>query len=112
MTGRINYSPEADQQLDELDDWITKAASAKVARRFVTAILSRIDDLLIFPYTGSARGDIRPGMRTITYKKNTLIAYEVEGSAKDLVVTVIGVFHGGQDWETALRVDSAETEEN
>ncbi len=49
MTGWINYTPEADKQLNELDDWITKAASAEVARRFVSAILDHIDGILVFP---------------------------------------------------------------
>jgi hypothetical protein len=28
MTGRVNLTPGAERQLNELDDWITKAASA------------------------------------------------------------------------------------
>ena len=32
MTGRIHYTPEAEQHLQTLDDWITEAASADVAR--------------------------------------------------------------------------------
>lgn len=42
-------------------------------------------------------------MRTTTYKKRTLIAYAVDGTGDDLVVSIVGVFHGGQDWESALR---------
>ena len=49
MTGRINYTPEAEQQLNELDDWITRAASAEIAQRFVSAILDHIDGILVFP---------------------------------------------------------------
>ena len=92
MTGRINYTPEAQQQLDHLDDWITEA-SADVARRFISAILDHIDGILIFPLAGRARDDVRPGMRTVTFKRRTLIA-------------VLGVFHGGQDWEAALGEDN------
>jgi toxin ParE1/3/4 len=33
MTGRINYTPEAQQQLNALDDWITEKASREVAQR-------------------------------------------------------------------------------
>ena len=44
-------------------------------------------------------------MRTVTYKKRTLIAYEVHDSSSALVVNVLGVFHGGQDWEAALGED-------
>lgn len=102
MTGRINYTPEAQQQLNELDDWITKAASAEIARRFVAAILDHIHGILVFPLAGQARDDVRPGMRTTNFKKRTLVAYEVDESAGELVVNVLGVFHGGQDWEAAL----------
>lgn len=103
MTGRINYTPEAQQQLDALDDWITKEASRDVAQRFVSAVLDCIDGILVFPRAGRARDDVRQGMRTTTFKKRTLIAYEVDESSGELVVNVLGVFHGGQDWEAALR---------
>lgn len=105
MTGRINYSPEAQQQLNELDDPITKAASAEIARRFVSTILDHIDVILVFPLAGPARDDVRPGMRTTTFKKKTLVAYVVDESSGELVVNVLGVFHGGQDWEAALADD-------
>jgi toxin ParE1/3/4 len=102
MTGRINYTPEAQQQLNELDDWITKVASAEVARGFVSAIIDHIDGILVFPLAGRARDDVRPGMRTSTYKKRTLVAYAVDQSSDELVVNILGVFHGGKDWEAVL----------
>jgi toxin ParE1/3/4 len=102
MTGRINYTPEAQQQLNELDEWITEAASTEIARRFVSAILDHIDGILVFPLAGRARDDVRPGMRTSTFKKRTLVAYEVDESSGELVVYILGVFHGGHDWEASL----------
>ncbi len=103
MTGRINYTPKAQQQLDALDDWIAEKASRDVAQRFVSAILDYVDDILVFPHAGRARDDIRPGMRTVTFKKRTLVAYEVDESSGEMVVNILGVFHGGQDWEAVLR---------
>ena len=103
MTGRINYTPEAQQQLNALDDWITEKASKDVAHRFLSAILDHIDGIGAFPLAGQAGDDVRPGMRTTTFKKRTLIAYEVDESSGEVVVNVLGVFHGGQDWEAALR---------
>ena len=108
MTGRIHYTPEAEQQLNDLDDWITEKASADTARRFVRAIMERTDQILLFPLAGRDRDDVRPGMGTTTFKKRTLVAYEVDESSGELVVNILGVFHGGQDWETALRVDPAD----
>ena len=83
MTGRINHTPEAQQQLNALDDWITEKTSPDVAQRFVSAILD-------FPRAGRARDDVRPGMRTTTFKKRTLIAYELDESSGELVVNVLG----------------------
>lgn len=105
MTGRINFTPEAERQLNELDDWITKAASADIARRFVAAVLDHIDGILVFPLAGRARDDVRPGTRTTTFRKRTFVAYEVDESSGELVVNILGVFHGGQDWESALGED-------
>jgi len=105
MTGRIHYTPEAEQQLTDLGEWITQKASADTAARFVRAIFDHIDTILMFPLAGRGRDDVRPGIRTTTFKKRTLIAYEVNATPDELVVNVLGVFHGGQDWQAALRVD-------
>lgn len=102
MTGRINFTPEAERQLNELDDWITKAASADVAQRFVSAVLDHVDGILVFPFAGRARDDVRAGMRVTTYKKRTIVAYEVDESSGELVVNILGVFHGGQNWVAAF----------
>lgn len=42
------------------------------------------------------------GIRTTTYKGRTLIAYEVDESSAETIVTILGVFHGGQDWAAVL----------
>ena len=107
MTGRIHYTPDAERQLNELDEWITENASADTAERFVRAILDHIDRIMVFPLAGRGRDDLRPGMRTTTFKKRTLIAYEVDESGDELVVNVLGVFHAGQNWEAALGVEPA-----
>lgn len=88
----------------------TEKASAVTARRFVSAILDHIDGILVFPLAGRARDDVRPGMRTSTFKKRTLIAYEVDESSGELVVGILGTFHGGQDWEAALSEDQGDPE--
>lgn len=110
MTGRINYTPEAEQQLQDLDDWITEAASAGIARRFVSAIMDHIDGILLFPLAGRARDDVRPGMRTTTFKKKTLVAYALDESSDEIMINILGVFHGGQDWKAALSEDQGDPE--
>lgn len=105
MTGLITFTPEAERQLNEIDDWITASASAAVASRFVAAILDHIDGIATFPLAGRARDDVRSGMRTTTFRKRTVIAYVVDGEPDERAVSILGVFHGGQDWEGALHED-------
>jgi plasmid stabilization system protein ParE len=50
MTGGVSFTPEAEQQLNEIDDWITTAASVDVARRFVSALLDHIAGIPTFPF--------------------------------------------------------------
>lgn len=54
MTGRIYFTPEADKQLEQLDDWITGAASAQTARVVISALIDHIDDIATFPRAGRA----------------------------------------------------------
>jgi plasmid stabilization system protein ParE len=48
------------------------------------------------------RDDLRPGLRITNYKKRAVIAFYVDAEQ----VSVIGVFYGGQDYETILQDDS------
>jgi toxin ParE1/3/4 len=102
VTGRINYTPRARQQLHDLDEWIVAAASKDVAQSYLARVIDHIEDILVFPLAGRPRDDLRPGIRTTTYKDRTLIAYDVDDSTGESVITILGVFHGGQNWEAAL----------
>ena len=41
-----------------------------------------------------------PGLRTVAYKKKVIIAFNVDEHAK--AIEILGVFYGGQDYESAL----------
>jgi toxin ParE1/3/4 len=47
---------------------------------------------------------VRLGLRITNYKKRAVIAFDVDTE----VVSIIGVFSGGQDYETVLRDDDTE----
>ncbi len=47
------------------------------------------------------RDDVRPGLRITNYKKRAVIAFDVDAEQ----VSIIGVFYGGQDYETILQDD-------
>ena len=70
-----------------------------LAARFTAAILDRLAALETFPDLGVAREDIRPGLRTLGFRRRVTIAFAVRRT--DLLV--VGIFYGGQDFEAALK---------
>lgn len=105
MTGLIVYTPHARQQLRNLDERIADSASPDIARSYISRIIAHIEAIPAFPHAGRPRDDLRKGVRTTTYKGRTLIAYDVDESSDEVVVNILGVFHGGQNWEAALSAD-------
>jgi plasmid stabilization system protein ParE len=101
MKYRVIFSPEAEEQFAELFHYIAAAASPGIAERYVNAIITYCETLDTFPLSGAKRDDIRPGLRVTNYKGRTVIAFDVDAQQ----VSIIGVFYGGQDYETALQDD-------
>ena len=101
MKYRVIFSPEAEEQLAELFHYIAAAASPGIAERYVNAIITYCETLDAFPLRGAQRDDIRPGLRVSNYKGRTVIAFDVDTQQ----VSIIGVFYGGQDYESALQDD-------
>lgn len=101
MSYSVVFSPEATEQLVALHGYIAAAASSDIATRYTEAILSYCESLRTFPHRGTVRDDVRPGLRVTNYKKRTVIAFDVDGQK----ISIIGIFYGGQDYETILRDD-------
>lgn len=99
MAYRVVFTPEARDQLDDLHDYIAKAADEDIATGFAEGIIDHIATLSEFPERGTPREDLRAGLRTMTWRRRVTIAFVVEES--DAVV--IGIFYGGRDFETLLR---------
>ena len=103
MSYRVIFSPEAEEQLAEIFHYIAEAASPDIAARYTEAIITYCESLRTFPRRGIRRDDVRPGLRITNYKGRTVIAFDVDAG----VVSIIGVFYGGQDYETILNDDRA-----
>jgi len=103
MNYRIIFSPEAAKQLVALYNYIADAASPDIAARYTDAIVSYCEKLDTSPIRGLSRDDVRPGLRITNYKKRTVIAFAVDSEARQ--VSIIGLFYGGQDYETILYDD-------
>lgn len=99
MTYRVVFTPEAEDHLDEIYRYIAEASTPDIAAGYVDAIITYCEGLAEFPHRGLAHDNIRPGLRTTTYKKRTIVAYTL----LDEMVAIIGIFHGGRDYEAILR---------
>ena len=102
----VVFTPEALEQLEELYAYIAQAASPVVAQRYTDAIVTYCESLQTFPLRGTRRDDVRPGLRITNYKGRTVIAFDVSAER----VNVIGVFYGGQDYETTLNPPDSDSD--
>ncbi|CAN7774307.1 type II toxin-antitoxin system RelE/ParE family toxin [Variovorax sp. LjRoot84] len=99
---RVVFSPEAEEQLADLYHYIARAASPDIAARYAEAIVAYCESLQTFPHRGTKRDDVRPGLRITHYRKRTVIAFDVAAEQ----VSIIGIFYGGQDYESILHDES------
>ena len=104
MVYTVVFTPEAQEQLAALYRYIATAGSPAVAARYTEAILAYCEALRNFPNRGTCRDDIRPGLRVTNYRKRAVIAFDVDAE----LVSIIGVFYGGQDYETTLQLETDE----
>lgn len=98
MTLGVVFTPEAEQQLVDLYRYIAAAGSQEAAARYTDLIVTFCEELAAFPNRGKARDDIRPGLRTIGYRRRVVVAFAVTGKA----LVIVGVFYGGRDYEAVL----------
>jgi len=97
----VVFTPEAREQLSALYRWIAVEAGPEIARRYTEAVISQCESLRSFPERGTPRDDIRPGLRITSYRRRTVIAFAIEADR----VAIIGVFHGGQNYQVTLEPD-------
>ncbi len=97
MMHRVVYAPEAEAQLVALYFHIAAASTPEIAARYTDAIVEQCESLKTFPMRGARRDDIRPGLRVFGFRRRVSITFEVTGE----VVTVLGIFYGGQNFEAA-----------
>lgn len=101
MIYRVVFSPEALEHLVSLYGYIADAASANIAARYTEAIVGYCESLCTFPQRGTKRDDVRPGLRITNYKKSAVIAFDVDAEQ----VSILGIFYGGQDYESLFQDD-------
>jgi len=89
---RIVWRPRALRELLALYDWIAEQADADTALSYTSRIEAHVAKLTEFPLRGTPRDDLMPGVRTISYRRRTTLAYRVVDDMVEILVLV----HAGQ----------------
>lgn len=98
MRNKLEYSPKAQKDLDDIWDYIEhKLYNPDAARRVVNGILDRIDQLGDFPKTGAElefSDGIRSGYRFVIFEKY-IIFYRIGAES---VIYIDRILYGARDY--------------
>lgn len=101
-TREVVLSPEASADLLALYEWIAEAASPEIALDYVERLEAHVRGFDVASERGTARDDIRQGLRITGYKRRVTIAFTVT----DDQAIILRFFYGGQDWGSHLGGDT------
>lgn len=74
MTHRVVFSRAAEQDLLDLLTYLVPQAGERIARAYVDRLINYCSDFGTFPERGTRHDDVRPGLRTVGYRRRATIA--------------------------------------
>ncbi|HEY5107845.1 MAG TPA: type II toxin-antitoxin system RelE/ParE family toxin [Caulobacteraceae bacterium] len=96
----VRFTAAALDDLTSIFDFVSEKAGARVAEGFVLHLEAACLSLDVAPLRGTARDDLRAGLRTFGVDRRATIAFTVDEARGEAVI--LGVFYGGRDIEAAL----------
>lgn len=93
MIRAVVFSPEARDDMFELYDYIAERGAPNAAMNYIARLEKRCQSLAPYPEQGTARDDVRPGLRLLGFERRSEIAFHVT----PISVVIDRIFHGGQD---------------
>jgi toxin ParE1/3/4 len=94
----IIFTPEAQDDLLDLYDYIADHGSSARALRYLERIEKTCLSLSTLPVRGTCRNDLRPGLRVMGFERRVLIAFRVSDDS----VAILRVLYGGRSVELAF----------
>ena len=95
MPARVVFRPNAEADLDGIYDHIARD-SRKNAIEFTRRIREQCNRLSDFPFRGTRRDDLEPGLRTIGMEHRVTIAFRVLDQD---FVEILRIVYGGRELE-------------
>jgi toxin ParE1/3/4 len=94
----IVFTPEAQNDLLDLYEYIADRDGPGRALGYITRIEKTCMSLSSLPERGTARDDLRPGLRVIGFEHRVLIAFQVRSDS----VAILRILYGGRSLELAF----------
>ena len=100
MSYRVILTPEAEDQVQEIQAYIASKSFPQNAANYVHRLADHIEGIASASFQGASREDIGPGFRTTGFERRVTILYAIRGDE----VIVAGIYYGGQQVPTSVRL--------
>jgi toxin ParE1/3/4 len=101
---RVVISPDAEQHLSDLQEYIASKTSVRIARKFLRRLTAEIYSLGPVPYRGQSRDGLVSTLRTIGFARSVSIVFEV--LKDDRRVNIVAVLYRGRSPSEAYRYEN------
>jgi plasmid stabilization system protein ParE len=93
---RVVFDALARRDLANVFDYISIRAGSVVAERFATRLYRHCVSLGQTPERGTRRDELRPGLRTVGYRRRATILFQVIRAKR--TVLILGIYYGGRNY--------------
>ena len=86
----------AEADLLAIYDYIAERAGTDTAHRFVSRIEAYCLGMANTPERGTRRSDLRPGLRTVGFRRRATILFQLDQQARKVVI--LGIYYAGRNF--------------
>lgn len=97
MTYTVVFSVPAEADLFAIYDYIAKRAGADIALHFIESIEAYCLGFTNMPERGTKRDDLRPGLRTVGFRRRVTVLFQVNRKTREVVIH--GIYYAGRNLE-------------
>jgi toxin ParE1/3/4 len=93
MKYRVAFDPRAEADLQQIYLYLADLAGHRIASAYVNQIIDYCQEFETFPERGRRLDHMRPGLRTVGFKRKATIAFLVRADS----VTILRIFNHGRN---------------